>query len=107
MKCSAPSAWEPAALRVISASSRTCARSARRWAAAFRSAFLADRPRNYRDALQHQREQMLKFIAAALRQGVYFHDYGGAACHHGFCHAMTIEDAEEVLRRLDGAAAEM
>ena len=68
---------------------------------------LADRPRNYRDAVQHQREQMLKFIASAIRHGVYFHDYGGAACHHGFCHAMTVADAEEALRRLDAAVAEL
>src|SRR4051812_9714238 len=40
--------------------------------------------RNYRDAVRHQREQMLRFIASALRHGVYFHDYGGGAGHHGF-----------------------
>ncbi len=68
---------------------------------------LADRPRNYRDAVQHQREKMLKFIASAIRHGVYFHDYGGAACHHGFCQAMTLADAEETLTRLDAALAEM
>jgi glutamate-1-semialdehyde 2,1-aminomutase len=59
--------------------------------------------RNYRDALRHDRDQMLRFVAAAIRHGVYFHDYGGAACHHGFCAAMTLEDAEEVLERLEGA----
>jgi glutamate-1-semialdehyde 2,1-aminomutase len=68
---------------------------------------VADRPRSYRDTVKHQREQMLKFIAAAIRRGVYFHDYGGAACHHGFCHAMTLADAEELLHRLDEAVAEM
>ena len=61
-------------------------------------------PRNYRDAVQHQREQMLRFIAAAIRHGVYFHDYGGAACHHGFCAAMTLADADEALSRLDDGA---
>src|SRR5207248_2000159 len=39
--------------------------------------------RNYRDAVRHQRERMLRFIALAIQGGVYFHDYGGAACHHG------------------------
>ena len=53
--------------------------------------------RSYRDAVRHQREQMLRFIAAAIRHGVYFHDYGGAACHHGFCAAMTLADADEAL----------
>ncbi len=48
---------------------------------------------------------MLKFIAAAIAQGVYFHDYGGAACHHGFCTATTLADVEEALSRLDQAVA--
>jgi len=56
---------------------------------------------NYRDALAHQRETMLRFIAAAIRHGVYFHDYGGAACHHGFCAAMTLDDVDEALTRLE------
>jgi glutamate-1-semialdehyde 2,1-aminomutase len=59
--------------------------------------------RSYRDAVKHHREQMLRFIAAAARHGVYFHDYGGAACHHGFCAAMALADTEEVLQRLEDA----
>jgi glutamate-1-semialdehyde 2,1-aminomutase len=59
--------------------------------------------RNYRDIVGHQREQMLRFIRAAIGRGVYFHDYGGAACHHGFCAATTAADVDEVLQRLDGA----
>jgi glutamate-1-semialdehyde 2,1-aminomutase len=59
--------------------------------------------RSYRDSLGHQREQMLRFIKAAIEHGVYFHDYGGSACHHGFCAAMTLGDAEEALARLDRA----
>jgi glutamate-1-semialdehyde 2,1-aminomutase len=62
---------------------------------------------SYRDALAHQREQMLRFVAAAVAHGVYFHDYGGAACHHGFCAAMTTADADEALNRLDGAVEAM
>jgi glutamate-1-semialdehyde 2,1-aminomutase len=60
--------------------------------------------RDYRTAVRHQRQQMLRFIAAAVQHGVFFHDYGGAACHHGFCAAMTLSDADEVLNRLDQAA---
>jgi glutamate-1-semialdehyde 2,1-aminomutase len=63
--------------------------------------------RNYRDAVRHQREQMLRFVAAAIGHGVYFHDYGGAACHHGFCAAMTVADADEALNRLDGAVKQL
>jgi glutamate-1-semialdehyde 2,1-aminomutase len=63
--------------------------------------------RNYRDAVRHQREQMLRFVAAAIGHGVYFHDYGGAACHHGFCAAMTAADADKALDRLDGAVKQL
>jgi glutamate-1-semialdehyde 2,1-aminomutase len=63
--------------------------------------------RSYRDAVRHQRERMLHFIALAIKHGVYFHDYGGAACHHGFCAAMTLADADEALNRLDAAVSEM
>jgi glutamate-1-semialdehyde 2,1-aminomutase len=58
---------------------------------------------NYRDAVRHHRDRMLRFVASAIRHGVYFHDYGGAACHHGFCAAMTLADVNEALSRLDGA----
>jgi glutamate-1-semialdehyde 2,1-aminomutase len=58
---------------------------------------------NYRDAVKHQRATMLRFIKAAIDNGVYFHDYGGAACHHGFCAAMTLGDVDEALGRLDRA----
>jgi hypothetical protein len=50
---------------------------------------------------------MLRFIAAAIQHGVYFHDYGGAACHHGFCAAMTRNDVTAVLQRLDQALAQL
>jgi glutamate-1-semialdehyde 2,1-aminomutase len=63
--------------------------------------------RSYRDALQHHREQMLRFVAAAIHHGVYFHDYGGAACHHGFCAAMTLADVDEALERLDSAVSQL
>jgi glutamate-1-semialdehyde 2,1-aminomutase len=62
---------------------------------------------NYRDAVRHQRETMLRFVRAAIGEGVYFHDYGGAACHHGFCHAMSLADVDEALERLDRAIAGM
>jgi hypothetical protein len=42
-------------------------------------------------------------LIAASAHGVYFHDYGGAACHHGFCAAMTAADVQETLGRLDAA----
>jgi glutamate-1-semialdehyde 2,1-aminomutase len=68
---------------------------------------VAGEVRSYRDAVRHHRERMLRFIAAAIRHGVYFHDYGGSACHHGFCAAMTLPDVEEVLGRLDDAISSL
>jgi glutamate-1-semialdehyde 2,1-aminomutase len=63
--------------------------------------------RNYRDAVLHRRDQMLRFIKAAIAHGVYFHDYGGGACHHGFCAPMTLQDADEALDRLEQAVRAM
>lgn len=63
--------------------------------------------RSYRDAVRHDRAMMLKFIRLAIQEGVYFHDYGGAACHHGFCGAMTLADADEAVARLERAVAQM
>jgi glutamate-1-semialdehyde 2,1-aminomutase len=62
---------------------------------------------DYRAAIKHQREQMLRFVKAAIDHGVYFHDYGGAPCHHGFCSAMTFADVDTVLQRLDGAIRQL
>ncbi len=62
---------------------------------------------SYRDAVRHQRTQMLRFIRSAIEHGVYLHDYGGAACHHGFCAAYTMRDADEALNRLDDAVRTM
>ena len=64
---------------------------------------LTEEVTSYAQVQRHSREQMLRFIAAAIEHGVYFHDYGGGACHHGFCHAMTVADVEEAIQRLDGA----
>jgi glutamate-1-semialdehyde 2,1-aminomutase len=63
--------------------------------------------RSYRDAVRQQREQMLRFVASAIRHGVYIHDYSGSACHHGFCAAMQPADVQETLARLDRAVAAM
>jgi glutamate-1-semialdehyde 2,1-aminomutase len=62
-----------------------------------------EQPHDFRDALEHNRKWMLRFIAEAKEHGVYFHDYGGGACHHGFCDAMTLADVNETLARLDAA----
>jgi glutamate-1-semialdehyde 2,1-aminomutase len=60
---------------------------------------------DYAQAQQHDRAKLLKFYALAIQHGVYFHDYGGAPCHQGFCAAMTAADVDEALARLDRAIA--
>jgi glutamate-1-semialdehyde 2,1-aminomutase len=62
---------------------------------------VTEQPQDFRDALEHSREWMLRFIASAIAHGVYFHDYGGGACHHGFCAAMGRNDVDHTLDRLD------
>ncbi|MCE9605241.1 MAG: aspartate aminotransferase family protein [Planctomycetia bacterium] len=62
---------------------------------------------NYRAAVRHDKPMMLRFIKAAIEHGVYFHDYGGAPCHHGFCSAMTLADVDLVLERIDRAIASL
>ena len=54
-------------------------------------------PIDYSDALTHRKDLMLDFVREAAQRGVYFHDYGGAACHHGFSAAHTREDLERIL----------
>jgi glutamate-1-semialdehyde 2,1-aminomutase len=62
---------------------------------------------SYADAQRHDRAMLMRFYAAAIKHGVYFHDYGGAPCHHGFCAATTPADVDEALARLDRALAEV
>jgi glutamate-1-semialdehyde 2,1-aminomutase len=59
--------------------------------------------RNYRDAARADKEMLLKFLRLAYEKGVYFHDYQGHPCHHGFSSAHTLADMDEVLCRLDSA----
>jgi glutamate-1-semialdehyde 2,1-aminomutase len=62
---------------------------------------------DYTQAQRHDRATLMKFYAAAIEHGVYFHDYNGAPCHHGFSAAMTSSDVVEVLARLDRAIARL
>ena len=64
---------------------------------------LSTPPTNYRETLEHRKDIMLAFIKAAVGCGVYFHDYGGSPCHHGFSAAHTDEDMARVLEAVEGA----
>lgn len=63
--------------------------------------------RCYSDALCHTPEQMLRFCREATDRGVYFHDYGGGACHHGYSQAHTPEDIDQVLQVVEDSLSAM
>ena len=58
---------------------------------------LEEPPVRYEDTFDHRRDVMLAFIKEAAQRGVYYHDYGGAPCHHGFSIAHTDDDLDRVL----------
>jgi glutamate-1-semialdehyde 2,1-aminomutase len=60
---------------------------------------------NYRQSLCHSKQRMLKFCLEATNRGVYFHDYGGGACHHGYSLAHSSEDIAQVLQVVEDALA--
>jgi glutamate-1-semialdehyde 2,1-aminomutase len=47
---------------------------------------------SYKQSLCHKKETMLEFCRQTTARGVYFHDYGGGSCHHGFSLAHTDAD---------------
>lgn len=62
---------------------------------------------NYRQSLCHKREQMLEFCRQTTARGVYFHDYGGGACHHGFSSVHTPEEIDRVLNVVEDSLQAM
>jgi len=62
---------------------------------------------NYRQSLCHRPETMLQFCRGTTQRGVYFHDYGGAACHHGYSLAHEPQDITHVLNVVDDTLQEM
>ncbi len=55
----------------------------------------------YEDTFCHSKELMLNLIKGWWERGVYFHDYGGSAVHHGYCIQHTREDMDTVLNVLE------
>lgn len=53
--------------------------------------------RCYRESLVHNPKTMLAFCRETAQRGVYFHDYGGGPCHHGYSSAHTPADIDIVL----------
>lgn len=62
-------------------------------------------PQRYEDTFCHDSSLMLKLIRRCFEQGVYFHDYGGRAVHHGYSIQHSDQDIDTVLSVLDGVLA--
>ncbi len=56
---------------------------------------------NYRQSLCHKKETMLEFCRQTTARGLYFHDYGGGACHHGYSLAHTPQEISRALDAID------
>ena len=54
-------------------------------------------PVRYEDIFCHDKALMLEIVRGCLDRGVYFHDYGGAAAHHGYSIQHTPSDIDTVL----------
>ena len=62
---------------------------------------------NYQQALVHDPELMLEFCRQTTRRGVYFHDYGGGPCHHGYSLAHSLPDIHQALSVIDDSLQAM
>jgi len=50
---------------------------------------------------------MLEFCRQTTARGVYFHDYGGGPCHHGFSTEHTPADIDQVLQVVEDSLKAM
>lgn len=60
---------------------------------------IEDEVTNYREAARQNHRMLLKFIAACINRGVYFH----VSPHHGFSAAHTSEDLDRALEGIEAA----
>jgi glutamate-1-semialdehyde 2,1-aminomutase len=61
----------------------------------------------YSDTFCHTKEAMIRFCAEATARGVYFHDYGGGACHHGYSSVHTKAEVLEVAQVIEDSLRAM
>ena len=64
---------------------------------------LTSKVTNYREAARQNHAMLLKFIAACIDRGVYFH----VSPHHGFSAAHTEADIDQALEGIEGAMWEV
>ncbi len=58
-------------------------------------------PLRYEDTFCHSKKLMLSIIKGCWERGVYLHDYGGSAVHHGYSIQHTQDDIDTVLTVLE------
>ena len=63
--------------------------------------------KSYRDAALADKDMLMKFLKAAYENGLYFHDYQGHPCHHGFSSAHSLADIDEVLEKFDSVLGQL
>lgn len=64
---------------------------------------IEDEVTTYRQAAATDNVMMNRFIEAAWKNGVYFHDYGKGARHHGYSSAHTLADMDRALEGIEAA----
>lgn len=57
--------------------------------------------KSYEETFCHDNRVFLAILRDCFEKRVYFHDYGGAPCHHGYCIQHTKDDIEVVLGVLE------
>ena len=61
----------------------------------------------YSESLCHDKQVMIEFCRQTTARGVYFHDYGGGSCHHGYSLAHTPEEIDQVLNVMEDSLQAM
>ncbi|MFC2123523.1 aspartate aminotransferase family protein [Bacteroidota bacterium] len=59
--------------------------------------------RKYEETFYHDNQVFRDILRDCFENGIYFHDYGGAPCHHGYSIQHTSDDIEIVLKVLGKA----
>tara|TARA_B100000029_G_scaffold151464_2_gene146578 strand:- start:3706 stop:4482 length:777 start_codon:yes stop_codon:yes gene_type:complete len=62
---------------------------------------------NYSEALAHDPSLMIEFCRQTTDRGVYFHDYGGGPCHHGYSLAHSVDDIHLALSAIEDSLQAM
>ena len=62
-----------------------------------------EEPIRYEDTFCHDKDLMVEVVRECLKNGVFFHDYGGSPVHHGYSIQHSIEEIDTVAEVLSTA----